>query len=280
MIKENKLRQLLTAVSRNCEFLCKIHVYVSQEFLPLTENNQFRSSQLTPSAGTLCDISKKILQMKSLAIILSFLFLSCNNQKKAEETELKFSEIPYNLQSNYLDSIAKKIIPNKTFKYWQYATFYQQYGTGNETYTVLAEGGDLKLKKNVSTKIEPMKLNGLFEGGHPSFRSNYLVVIENQKIKYVDTMEQLRDFIGKIDNLEEALLFAKTYGYVLSSKPKGKSYNFSNGVYKLHLIKYSDTYPESTFRLRGELIELTITSDGYMKSKSMETYCEGEECLK
>jgi hypothetical protein len=32
---------------------CKIHVYFSQEILSLTENNQFRSSQLTPSVGTL-----------------------------------------------------------------------------------------------------------------------------------------------------------------------------------------------------------------------------------
>ena len=218
--------------------------------------------------------------MKSLSIILLFLFLSCNERKNAEETVSEFSEIPYNLQFNYLDSIAKKIIPNKTFQYWQYATFNQQFATGNETYTVLTEGGDLKLKKNVNTKINPLKLNGLFERGHPGFRSNYLVMIENGNIKYANSMEKLRDFIGKIDNLEEALLYANSYGYILGTKPKARSYNFSNGIYKLHLVKYSDSYPESTFRLRGDLIELSITIDGYMKSKSIETYCEGEECLK
>ncbi len=208
------------------------------------------------------------------------LLLSCNRQKNVEEKAMKFSQIPYDLKSNYVDSIAKKIVPNRHFKYWQYSTYYQQYGSGNETYTVLAEGGDLKLKERVNTKINPLKLNGLFEGGHPSFRSNYLVMIENDKINYADSMEQLRDFIGKIDNLEEALLFARTYGYVLGSKAKAKSYNFSNGIYNLHLVKYSDSYPESTFKLRGELIELSITKDGYMKSKSIETYCEGAECLK
>jgi hypothetical protein len=218
--------------------------------------------------------------MKSLSIILLVLFLSCNKQKITKEPVIKFSEIPYNLKSNYLDSIAKKIIPNRSFKYWQYSTYHEQFVNGKKIYTVLAEGGDMKLKKKVNTKINPLKLNGLFEGGHPGFRSNYLVVMENDKIYYVDTMEQLRDFIGRIDNLEEALLFAKTYGYVLGSNPKAKSYNFSNEVYNLHLVKYSDPNLETTFKLRGELVELSITKDGYIKSKSLETYCEGPECLK
>jgi len=218
--------------------------------------------------------------MKKRSIILLALFLSCNKQKNTGANDLKFSVIPYDLKSNHIDSIAQKIIPNKHFDYWQYATYYQQYGSGNETYTVLAEGGDLKLKKSINTKINPLKLHGLFEGGHPSFRSNYLVMIDNGKVKYAETIETLRDFIGTIDNLEEALLFARTYDFVMGSTPKARSYNFSNGTYKLRLVKYNNLNMESAFRLRGELIELTITEDGYMKSKSLGTYCEGEECWK
>jgi len=217
--------------------------------------------------------------MKLLLIVLPVLLLSCNKQKSIEKPPLKFSEIPYSVETNYLDSIAKKIMPNKPFEYWHYATYYDGHASEDKLYTVLAEGGDLKLKKNININVDPLKLSGLFEGGHPSFRSNYLVVIENSKIKYVDSMEQLRDFIGKIDNIEEAILFARTYGYHLASKPKGRSYHFSGDVYKLHLIKYSEDYP-ALFRLRGELIELSITRDGFMKSKSLETYCEGLECLK
>ena len=80
--------------------------------------------------------------------------------------------------------------------------------------------------------------------------------------------------------MEEALLFAKTYGYSLGSKKTGRLYNFSNNNFTLRLVKYSDSYPETLFRLKGELVELTITKDGFMKSKSLGLYCEGADCLK
>lgn len=219
--------------------------------------------------------------MKRILIILLFFILSCKkNEHKQVSDKLDFVEIPYNLQSNYSDSIAKKLSPDKQFKYWHYASFYQQYGSGKETYSILAQGGDTTLRKSISTKIDPIKLNGLFEGGHPGFRSNYLVTIKKSKIEYVDTMEQLRDFIGSIDNLEEALLFAKSYGYALGSKSIGRLYNFSNNIFTLRLVRYSDSYPNSLFRLRGELVELSITKNGFMKSKSLGIYCEGDDCLK
>ena len=218
--------------------------------------------------------------MKPILIVLFLSILSCKkHEDKQVSNRLDFVEIPYNLQSNYLDSVAKKLVPNKKFKYWHYASFYQQYD-GNEKYSILAQGGDTTFRKSISTKINPLKLNGLFEGGHPGFRSNYLVIIEKSKIKYVDTMEQLRDFIGHIDNLEEALLFAKSYGYTLSSKPTGRLYNFTDNIFTLRLIRYSDSYPETLFKLRGELVELSITTDGFMKSKSLGIYCEGGDCLK
>lgn len=216
--------------------------------------------------------------MKNLIlIILPFFIFSC---KKHEDKKVDFVVMPYDLKTNYLDSIAKKLVPNKHFKYWQYVSFRQQYGSGKETYSVLAQGGDTTFRKSINTKINPMKLNGLFEGGHPSFRSNYLVVIQKNKIEYLDTMEQLRDFIGNIDNLEEAILYAKTYGYSLGSKSVGRLYNFTDNIFTLRLVKYSDSYPETLFRLKGESVELSITKDGFIKSKSLGIYCEGADCLK
>lgn len=173
----------------------------------------------------------------------------------------------------------KKIHPNKTFKYWQYIAFQQRYGTTDEKYTVLSEGGDTTMRKTVTSKIKPVKTIGLFEGGHPGFKSNYLGVVEKDSVRFISSMVQLRDFIGTIDNIEEALLFARSYEYRIPSKPGLSQCRFSNGVYTLQLVGYSDSYPESLYRLNGELVEVTITQDGFLKSKHLQTYCEGRDCL-
>ncbi|UUC44578.1 hypothetical protein [Flavobacterium cerinum] len=212
--------------------------------------------------------------MKPIVIVLFLILISCKNQDSKQIKEPTFLTIPENLQSGF-DSLAKKITPDKQYQYWHYATYHQEYGSGKETYTIIAQGGDTLLRKSVNTKINPLETKGLFEGGHPGFRSNYLVVIEGGKIKYLDSMEQLRDFIGKIDNLEEALLFAKSYDYSIGIKSTGKVYYFKNNVFTLHLVHYQDYY----FRPKGELVELTIITDGFIKTKSLGLYCQGRDCL-
>jgi hypothetical protein len=213
--------------------------------------------------------------MKIFYIFIIIFIISCNKKEKIISSKLL--RIPYNLQSNYTDSIVKKIKPNIDYDYWQYVTFFQS--SNQEQYTVLAEGGNLSLKNKINTKIKPLELYGLFEGGHPSYRANFLVVLKNNKIKYIDSMEQLRDFIGKIDNLEEAILFARTHDYHLSVESSINKYNFSNGVYKINLIKYSRNFPESYYKSRGELIEVSINIDGFMKTKALKIYCEGIDCF-
>jgi len=217
--------------------------------------------------------------MKSPNILILIFILSCNKPIDVKK-ELIFYEIPYGLELNYLDSIAKKITPNKNYDYWQFVSYREQYTyQKNTSYSILAEGGNLNLKEKINTNIDPIKLYGLFEGGHPAYRCNYLVVIENEIQEYIESMERLRDFIGNIDNLEEALLYAKTYGFVLGIKPQAKKFHYSNDVYILHLVKYNDSYPNTTFKLRGELVEVHISKDGFMKTKTLGLYCEGNDCL-
>ena len=216
--------------------------------------------------------------MKKLLFLLTYLFISCN-KTDVKTSDKNFLEIPYYTRINYTDSIAKKIIPNKSYQYWQYASYQQHYGSNREIYTIISQGGDTTFKRTFSNKINHSKARGLFEGGHPGFRSNYLMLTDGKKIRFVETMEQLRDFIGQIDNLEEALLFARSYDYALGSKLKAKSYNFSNDVYTLRLVKFNDSYPETLYRLRGDLVEVSITKNGFIKSRSLAVYCEGGKCF-
>jgi hypothetical protein len=65
-----KKNERTTAVSRNCEFCGKFTFTFRKNFLSLTENNSFRSSQLTRSGGTLYTILETIDFIINLLILL------------------------------------------------------------------------------------------------------------------------------------------------------------------------------------------------------------------
>ncbi|MFB9080000.1 hypothetical protein ACFFLS_08915 [Flavobacterium procerum] len=206
--------------------------------------------------------------MRTLIILLLLILTSC-----IQKEESKFQKINYNVAYNYLDSLGKKIIPDKNYQYWQYATYYQGIGDQNIKYTVLKHGGDTLLRKKISEKINPNKIIGIFQGGHPSYRCNYAVTIENQKVNYIKTEDEFRTFLGTIDNLEEAILLAITYGYVLDHDIRGSAYRKVTNGFELHLTKYHD------FPLSKESIEIKINKNGFIKTKSLGIYCEGRKCM-
>lgn len=198
-----------------------------------------------------------------IIFLLLVLLVSCSKKNEDKLIDSKFKKINYSLEYNYLDSIGKKIIPNEKFNYWAYSTYYERYGDGKISQTILKEGGNKKLKKSIIEKFKPY---GIFEGGHPSYRCNYVTLIDNQKVKYIRTEEALRNFIGAIDNLEEALLLARTYGYQLDTELKARQYrNIKNG-YQLRLMKYHE-FPSSK-----ELIDIQIQKNGYIKTRSLGLY--------
>ena len=221
------------------------------------------------------------LTMKKILLLL--LFISCNrkNDNGFEKIEIEinvdetikkptFYKNKYTTRENYLDTLGKFINPNKKFDYWQYATYYS--GFGQAKYTILKQGGNVALRKMINERIKPEYSVGIFQGGHPSFRCNYISTIKNGKVKYLKTLEEFRDFLGKIDNLEEALLFARTYGYLLGDDRNQSEFKKKQNGYVLHLIKYNE------FPTRIENVEVIISNNGFIKTKSLALFCEGEKC--
>jgi hypothetical protein len=167
--------------------------------------------------------------------------------------------------------LGKKINPNKAYQYWQYATL-RSWVIDTIQYTILKEGGNTSLRNRISQKINPIKVVGIFQGGHPSYRCNYAIYIENEKVNYIKTEDEFRTFLGTIDNLEEALLLARTYGYSLDNDIKASEYREINDGYELHLMKFNE------FQATKEAIEIKIKKDGSIKTKSLGIYCEGQKC--
>ncbi len=214
--------------------------------------------------------------MRCTIILALFLFISCG--KKEEEMKMEdsvitsnFYKIKYSLRDNYLDSLGKYINPNKKYQYWQYATYYDG---GEKKYTILKQDGDLSLRKKIDEKNITDYSLGIFQGGHPSFRCNFISIVDNENVTYLKTEEEFRDFLGTIDNLEEAMLLARTYGYLLDGDIRASAYRKLANGFELHLMKYHQ-YPESR-----ESIEISINKEGFIKTKSLGIYCEGRDCHK
>jgi hypothetical protein len=214
-------------------------------------------------------------------LVLILVIISCQNKQEEKLNSIfhtsnsdahgqlengknaKFVEIPYETTYDYLDSLGKKVNPNKEYDYWGYLTKSGFYDTLDLNNFTLNEGGNVKLKHKIDYSKNTI---GFFQGGHHGFRCNYAVFIEDETISYVTTEEQFRDFLGRIDNLEEALLLARTFGYILDNEGKTNKYKMVHDGYILQLIKTPNHF------LSSEKVEVRINHDAAIKTKSLRVY--------
>ena len=67
---------------------------------------------------------------------------------------------------------------------------------------------------------------------------SYVIACENSRSRYFSSEQQLRDFIGAVDNLPEAILIANTYGYTVDTANKlGSSYKIEDKYVAMFLSK-------------------------------------------
>jgi hypothetical protein len=91
------------------------------------------------------------------------------------------------------------------------------------------------------TLNDPAPEKGFFQKclGEDCF--SYLLACEKGKTKYFSTEQQLRDFIGTVDNLPEAILIANTYGYsVDTGNALSSSYKIDDKNIFLYLAKFKN----------------------------------------
>ncbi|MFP9112772.1 hypothetical protein ACLI1A_02450 [Flavobacterium sp. RHBU_3] len=193
--------------------------------------------------------------MKSILryTLISILLVSCTDRKAMEKTvECKIPKTPENeIPSCFW---AKKIQPDKHYDYWAYVGYNLNYFYDKP---IIKEAGDTLYRKYTLQK--PPNL-GFFHGCHPNFCSQFIIAVKNKKVRYIDTELKLRDFLGTIDNIEEALLYAASFNYYNT----GNHYRVVNGNYQFNANKYS-TY--GRVALPSE--KITITKDGFIKTERL-----------
>lgn len=208
--------------------------------------------------------------MRIFLILLFIITISCKREEKQKfQQSTEFQKIDTSRRFKYF--LSKKIIPNKEYKYWQYK---RASGTIGKPASIVSEAGDTLFRKLINQKLEIYEGYGVpgLGGGHPYGPQVYVVTVENQKINLIKSAAEFRTFLGTIDNLEEALLFAKTYGYFPNGIRKGNEYRKVKDDFELHLTGFNKTD-------QMEYVLVKITKNGFIKTESL-GFCEKSDCSK
>jgi hypothetical protein len=174
-----------------------------------------------------------------------------------------FSRIPGDATN--IKNLVSNIIPGETVRYWQY----EEWMTGHAT--LIRSVGESSLRKRINSfDVE----GGFFSNCVPIPVCHSVVsYITDDEVKYVTSEEAMVKFIGKVDNLEEAILIAMLKGlYVDAGDTRGGSYRKTSDGFELYLVDTQDCPVTSTS------VKVNLTLDGKFTSQNERVYYRSEDC--
>ena len=117
--------------------------------------------------------------------------------------------------------------------------------------------------------------NGFFYGCEPLHCAYNIIYFKNGNWTSITSEQDLKNFIGKIDNEFEAFLIARINNFSIDMHDsKGNGFYKSDDSYFLYVMKYKSC-PVSK-----ESFLLEITEDGEIKSqKSLGYYYKSKDCI-
>lgn len=190
-------------------------------------------------------------------IFLLFLLFSCG--KDSEYSSLTKEQI-----NN--EFLLKSIHPNDPgIEYWEIN--YLNFLTPETIYFT----GNTELKPS----LEDRQLNGFFQDCQPLHCAYNIIYFKNDKWQSVTSEQELKKFIGKVDNEYEAFLSAKIDGFSIDSQnKKGNGFLISDKAFFLKVMKY-ESCPVSK-----ESFLLRLSSEGKILSqKSLGYYYKSTDCI-
>ncbi|MGL2993370.1 hypothetical protein [Flavobacterium sp. TSSA_36] len=203
--------------------------------------------------------------MKKILLIIFLSLISCG--KNSIRIEKGFTKISNEYQNR--NKLIEHIKPNKEYVYWEYVLFTPD--LYNRQTEIIKKCGDTLIKNNYT--FYPPE-SGFFNGCLPSSCFSYIAFIENDDVHYVTNEVELKKFIGKIDNIEEAILISEIYDLWFDPKEKkAGSFKKTNNGFELYMMKYNSC-PE-----KKESIKVEIDSIGNFKSKNNGVYYKTNICL-
>ncbi|MGG5210528.1 hypothetical protein ACQWU4_16500 [Chryseobacterium sp. MIQD13] len=198
--------------------------------------------------------------MKIISII-SFLIPSLLLSQNTIPSD--FKKIPDILDT--VEYLYPFIVPDKEYGYWRVLT--------NDTDPEKAVIYESQMP-DFMTINEPVPEKGFFQKCIGNACFSYILACKKDQSVYFSNEQQLRDFIGTVDNLPEAILLAQTYGFKIDTS------NRLSGSYKIedkHIYLYvskSKGCPEIKESYSIKINRKT----GKLESKNNGVYFKSDHC--
>ena len=189
-------------------------------------------------------------------IITLFLLTSCSES---------FQKLPEKNRSD--EYLLEQIVPDSKVQYWQV-----DFVNGFRPNKKFAKG-DMHLSKQISLP-ENQNFGDLFAGCQPVSCNYRILYIQDNKWEFVQNKEELKSFIGKIDNEYEAFLIARINDYEIDLNSNGNGFLKTDFGYKLKVMIY-ETCPETK-----QSFVVTVDENGKLdKLKDLGYYLKRKNCI-
>lgn len=165
-----------------------------------------------------------------------------------------------------VDYLYPFIVPSKDYAYWRVLNNDNDYEKA-----VIYESQ----APDFMTINEPVPERGFFQKCVGNNCFSYILACKKDRSVYFSNEQQLRDFIGTVDNLPEAILLAKTYGYSVDTK------NRFSGAYKIddrHISMYVMQSKGCPAVKESFWIKINRKT-GKLEAKSNGVYSKDENCV-
>lgn len=198
--------------------------------------------------------------MKSIRIVLLFIINFSYSQQCLE----KYIQVPQEyMQTSYCYQF---IVPDKNYK--DFTVIKRENDYNNIIYETKKKIVEIE---NFKENIE----NGFFSECEPLGCFTYIIADFLGKKTVINTPKGLKKFIGRVDNLAEAILIARTYGFKIDVEDKrGGAYLIKKKYIKLFLAQYNNCPFSST----SYFIEINRES-GEVKFSNQGLYYESKDCF-
>ncbi|WP_250253134.1 hypothetical protein [Chryseobacterium sp. Marseille-Q3244] len=157
------------------------------------------------------------------------------------------------------------VIPNKDYEYWRVLT------NDDDPDKAIIYESQAPLFMTIN---DPAPEKGFFQKCIGNHCFSYILACKKDRTVYFSNEQQLRDFIGTVDNLPEAILMAKTYGYSIDTQ------NRFTGSYKIEdqfISLYALQAKGCPVTKESFLIKINRKT-GKLEAKSKGIYSKSEDC--
>lgn len=157
------------------------------------------------------------------------------------------------------------VIPDKEYEYWRVLT------NDSDPDKAIIYESQAPLFMTIN---EPAPEKGFFQKCIGNNCFSYILACKKDRTVYFSDEQQLRDFIGTVDNLPEAILLARTYGYTIDTK------NRFTGSYKIedHFISVYALQSKGCPVTKESFLIKINRKTGKLEAKSKGIYSKNEDC--